>query len=42
MTWVARSLEERLAQAAAAGELDVPDRMKGRPIADLDQPRPAG
>ncbi len=42
MTWVSRAVEERLAQAAANGELDTPDRLKGKPIADLDRPRPAG
>ena len=42
MTWMSRSVEERLAQAAASGELDPPDRLKGTPIADLDRPRPAG
>ena len=42
MTWTPRSVEERLAQAVANGELDAPDRLKGKPIADLDRPRPAG
>jgi len=42
MTWTSRSVEERLAQAVASGELEPPDRLKGKPIADLDRPRPAG
>ncbi len=42
MTWMSRAVEERLAQAAANGELDTPDRLKGKPIADLDHPRPSG
>lgn len=42
MAWMSRAVEERLAQAAASGELDPPDRLKGKPIADLDRPRPAG
>lgn len=42
MTWVSRAVEERLAQAAANGELDAPDRLKGKPIADLDRPRALG
>jgi hypothetical protein len=41
MTW-SRAAEERLAQAAANGELDAPDRLKGKPIADLDRPRAPG
>lgn len=39
---LSRALEERLAQAAANGELDAPERLRGKPIADLDQPRPPG
>lgn len=39
---LSRAAEERLAQAAANGELDAPDRLKGKPIADLDRPRPPG
>lgn len=42
MTWLSRAVEERLARAAADGELDLPDRLKGKPIADLDQQRPDG
>lgn len=41
MTWLSRAVEERLARAAANGELETPT-LKGRPIADLDRPRPAG
>ena len=41
MSWVSRAVEERLAQAAANGELDA-TTLKGKPIADLDRPRPAG
>lgn len=36
-----RSVEERLAQAAANGELDTPS-LKGKPIADIDRQRPSG
>lgn len=41
MSWLERSLEERLAKAAADGELDVP-HLAGKPFADLDRPRPQG
>lgn len=41
MSWVARMLEQRLAEAAEAGELDA-GPLQGRPIADLDEHRPAG
>ncbi len=39
---LSRAFEERLAQAAANGELDAPERLKGKPIPDLDRPRAAG
>jgi hypothetical protein len=42
MTWLSRAVEERLAQAAANGEMDPPERLKGKPIPDLDRPRPEG
>lgn len=41
MSWIERAVEERLAQAAADGELDTP-HLRGKPIADLDRPRPQG
>jgi hypothetical protein len=41
VSWIERSIEERLANAAAAGELDTP-HLKGKPIADLDRPRDQG
>ena len=41
MSWIERSIEERLAQAARSGELDAPE-LAGRPIADLDRPRRSG
>jgi hypothetical protein len=41
MSWIERALEERLAQAAANGELDTP-HLAGKPIADLDRPRQQG
>lgn len=41
VSWIARSVEERLARAAANGELDAPT-LKGKPIADLDRRRPDG
>jgi hypothetical protein len=41
MGWIERSVEERLANAAAAGELDAPT-LKGKPLPDLDRPRPQG
>ena len=41
MSWIERSVEERLAKAAAAGELDAPT-LAGRPLADLDRPREQG
>ncbi len=40
MSWVERLVEERLAHAAAAGELDTPT-LRGKPL-DLDQPRGEG
>jgi len=39
---LSRAAEEHLARASANGELDVADRLKGKPIADLDQPRASG
>ena len=41
MSWLERSLEERLAQAARTGELDTP-HLAGKPLPDLDQQRPDG
>lgn len=41
MSWIERSIEERLARAAAEGELDTP-HLTGRPIADLGQQRSQG
>lgn len=41
MSWIERSVEERLANAAAAGELDAPT-LSGKPLPDLDRPRPPG
>lgn len=42
MSWIDRMLEERLAQAAADGELDPHPALKGRPIADLHHQREQG
>lgn len=42
MSWIERSVEERLANAAASGELDVHPALKGKPIPDLDRQRPQG
>jgi hypothetical protein len=41
MSWIERVVEERLAQAAAAGELDAP-HLRGKPLPDLDRPREQG
>lgn len=41
MSWVSRLVEQRLANAAAAGELDTPT-LAGKPLPDLDEPRPQG
>lgn len=41
MSWIERAVEERLAKAAAAGELDAPT-LKGKPLPDLDRPREQG
>ena len=41
MSWIERSIEERLAEAAAAGELDTPT-LQGKPLPDLDRPREQG
>lgn len=40
MSWIERSVEERLANAAAAGELDTPE-LHGKQL-DLDTPRDQG
>ena len=40
MSWTERAVEERLAQAAAEGELDAPT-LHGKPL-DLDSQRPQG
>ena len=40
MSWIERSVEERLANAAAGGELDTPE-LNGRPL-DLDTHRGQG
>ena len=42
MDWVSRIVEERLAEASKHGEFVVPDRLKGKPIPGIDEPRPAG
>lgn len=41
MSWIERAVEERLARAAANGELEVPE-LHGKPLADLDKPRNSG
>jgi multidrug efflux pump subunit AcrA (membrane-fusion protein) len=41
MSWVERLVEERLARAAANGELDAP-HLEGKPLPDLDRPRGQG
>jgi hypothetical protein len=41
MSWIERVIEERLAQAAASGELDAP-HLHGKPLPDLDRPREQG
>lgn len=41
MSWIERSVEERLAQAVRDGELD-PGPLKGKPLADLDRRRQQG
>jgi len=41
MSWIERMLEERLAQAAADGELSAP-ALEGKPIPDLHWERPPG
>ena len=41
MSYLERMLEERLAKAAADGELSAP-RLEGKPIADLHWERPQG
>ena len=40
MSWISRMIEERLAEAAADGELDTP-HLRGREL-DLDAQRPQG
>ena len=40
MSWIERSIEERLARAAAEGELDTP-HLRGHEL-DLDRQRPPG
>jgi hypothetical protein len=41
VSWIEPIVEERLANAAAAGELDTP-HLAGKPLPDLDQPREQG
>ena len=41
MSWIERVIEERLAHAAASGELDAP-HLHGKPLPDLDRPREQG
>ena len=41
MSWIERAIEERLARAAANGELQVPE-LHGKPLSDLDKPRNSG
>jgi hypothetical protein len=41
VSWIERAVEERLARAAANGELQVPE-LHGKPLADLDKPRNSG
>ena len=41
MTWIARSVEQRLANAAASGELRVA-KLEGKPIPGIDERRPDG
>ncbi len=41
MSWLERSLEDRLAEAARNGELDTP-HLAGKPLPDLDRPRRDG
>jgi hypothetical protein len=41
VSWIERMLEERLASAAASGELDTP-HLKGRPLPGIDETRPQG
>ncbi|MEP6299666.1 MAG: DnaJ family domain-containing protein, partial [Ilumatobacter sp.] len=42
MDWISRIVEERLAQAGERGELDIPERLKGKPIPGIDESRPDG
>ena len=42
MDWVSRVVEERLAAAAERGELEIPDRLKGKPIPGIGESRPDG
>lgn len=41
MSWIERMLEERLASAAASGELDAP-HLHGKPLPDIDRQRSQG
>ncbi len=42
MNWMSRLVEKQLAEAAERGELDIPDRLKGKPIPGIDESRPEG
>lgn len=42
VSWIDRILEERLARAAAEGELDAHPALKGKPIGDLHHQREQG
>lgn len=41
VSWIDRMLEERLSQAAENGDLDA-GPLQGKPLDDLDRPRPQG
>ncbi len=41
MSWIDRIVEQQIAGAIARGELDTPERLRGKPL-DLDAPRNDG
>ena len=41
MSWISRSVEQRLANAAESGELRV-EKLEGKPIPGIDERRPEG
>jgi hypothetical protein len=42
VSWIERAVEQQLAEAAANGDLDIAEPLKGKPIPGIDQHQPLG